>query len=469
MVSQIISNLTYTPNHQQSLVIEALARFCAPLAAARTASGTTPAGPSADCAFILAGYAGTGKSSLTGALVKALDALGIPTVLMAPTGRAAKVFSAYAGHPAYTIHRKIYRHSISGETPGLQQNNASDTLYIVDEASMISADYTPSGSSLLEDLIQYVFAGGNNRLILLGDTAQLPPVGSESSPAMEPDVLRSFGLRISRATLTAVARQDHNSGVLYNATQLRRALAAGDVATLPEIVTSGFSDISTVLPEDLPEALETAYRRDGIDQTLLITRSNQRATDFNLAIRAQILYLENKIERGEQILIAKNNYFYSRRVKNLDFIANGDIAVVSKVYSTEHRYGLQFADVQLTLTDRPVTFDAKVFLTTLTTPTPALSSQQLQELYQNILLDADTFAPETPMPDRIASLRTNPYWNALQVKFAYAVTCHKAQGGQWRNIFVDMGYIHPESASTDLYRWLYTAITRATGSLTILQ
>lgn len=462
MVENILRHLDYIPNRQQSLVIEALARFCAPLVAK-----TPPEGASTDPAFILAGYAGTGKSSLTGALVAALDEMQVPAVLLAPTGRAAKVFGAYARHTAFTIHRHIYRHSLDGGFPGLRENRHDNTLFIVDEASMISGEPSPNGNSLLEDLIQYIFAGVGNRLILLGDTAQLPPVGSESSPAMDPDVLRTFGLKVSRAMLTATVRQDANSGILLNATALRRAMAEGNISLIPKIIIGQHSDTSIVLPEELPEEIETAYRRDGIENTLLITRTNARATAFNKAIREQVLYLDSVISPGEQILIGKNNYFWPRKVKGLDFIANGDIAVVSRVYGYEKKYGLSFADVEITLPDFDTALDCKIVLDTLWSDTPALSYEQLTRLYNELLAD-DSIHNSYDYQARARTVASNPYWNALQVKYAYCVTCHKAQGGQWDNVFVDMGYIHPDSAGLELYRWLYTAITRARRRLTVI-
>lgn len=462
MTEAIISLLPYSPNRQQRLVIEALDRFCHPLL-----EESAPAARTEDHCFILAGYAGTGKSSICGALVAALTSAGVSTMLLAPTGRAAKVFSAFAGKPAYTIHRKIYRHSLDGSFPSLRDNKLDNTLFIVDEASMISGEIAPSGTSLLEDLIHFVFAGTGNRLVFLGDTAQLPPVGAEFSPAMEPEVLRSFGLKVSRAMLTETARQSRDSGILFNATELRREMAAGRTNALPRLDIGSFDDTRLRSPEELPEELETAYRRDGIDATLLITRTNARATAFNRAIRTEVLYLDSLIAKGEQILIAKNNYHWARKVKGLDFIANGDIAIVTDIYGTEKRYGLTFADVAITIPDLSAGIDCKITLDTLGSDTPALTRQQTQDLYYNIMTDDSAF-DTADYNIRARRLQSNPYWNALQVKYAYAVTCHKAQGGQWDNVFVDMGYIHPDAAGLELYRWLYTAVTRARRSLTII-
>jgi exodeoxyribonuclease-5 len=453
----VITQLPYTPNEQQRQVIEVLARFCSP---AHNADGK-------DRVFILNGYAGTGKTSLTGALVRALHFAGLSTVLLAPTGRAAKVFSAFAGQPAYTIHRRIYRHSLNGETPGMQDNNSKNTIFIVDEASMIAGTDEPSGLNLLRDLIHYVYSGQCCRMILLGDTAQLPPVGCEFSAAMDLDALRSYGLTVSRATLTATARQHELSGILANATWQRRAMRQ-DPIPMPQLYTRAYNDVHIVTGEDLPEVLDTAYRRDGIEETILVTRSNYRATEFNRAIRTEVLYLEEEIARGELMLISKNNYHWSKGVKGLDFVANGDIVSVERVHGTETKYGFRFADVTLSMPDREVQFDAKIMLETLNNDYAALPTERLKTLYNAILNDGDLFAAETPYETRIRALRTNPHWNALQVKYAYAVTCHKAQGGQWKNVVVDMGYIPPEAMGLEFYRWLYTATTRAREQLYFL-
>jgi exodeoxyribonuclease-5 len=453
----VITQLPYTPNEQQRQVIEVLARFCSP---AHNADGK-------DRVFILNGYAGTGKTSLTGALVRALHFAGLSTVLLAPTGRAAKVFSAFAGQPAYTIHRRIYRHSLNGETPGMQDNNSKNTIFIVDEASMIAGTDEPSGLNLLRDLIHYVYSGQCCRMILLGDTAQLPPVGCEFSAAMDLDALRSYGLTVSRATLTATARQHELSGILANATWQRRAMRQ-DPIPMPQLYTRAYNDVHIVTGEDLPEVLDTAYRRDGLEETILVTRSNYRATEFNRAIRTEVLYLEEEIARGELMLISKNNYHWSKGVKGLDFVANGDIVSVERVHGTETKYGFRFADVTLSMPDREVQFDAKIMLETLNNDYAALPTERLKTLYNAILNDGDLFAAETPYETRIRALRTNPHWNALQVKYAYAVTCHKAQGGQWKNVVVDMGYIPPEAMGLEFYRWLYTATTRAREQLYFL-
>lgn len=453
----LLEALPYTPTRQQNMLIAALARFCA-----------------ADCsmrerAFVVNGYAGTGKTSLTGALVKALSALKIPVILMAPTGRAAKVFGAFAGIPATTIHRRIYRHDLTGMWTGpgqLSENTARNAVFIVDEASMIGNDSDPErgGQGLLEDLIQYVFSGECCRMILLGDTAQLPPVGCDESPAMSPDMLRSLGLSVSRAVLTETVRQAAGSGILYNATWLRRAMNSAPYPD-PQITLRGFSDVRAVSGDDLLDEITSCYGHDGLGETLIVTRSNRRAVDYNRAVRAQILERDSELCADERLLVVKNNYIWSRKVKGLDFVANGDMAVVNRIYGFESRYGFRFADVSLHLTDRDIDFDCKLLLDTLTSEAPALTRERYAELWQRVITDPELFLPSVPMESRVRQMRTDPYFNALQVKYAYAVTCHKAQGGQWTDVFVDMGYIPPEALGLDFYRWLYTSTTRATGRL----
>lgn len=454
----IVESLPFEPTHQQIGLIAALARYC---------SAATPS----DTVFMLNGYAGTGKTSVTGALVKALPLIGMRAVLLAPTGRAAKVLSAHANHPAWTIHRRIYRHAsvaqgMTGVT-GVAENHSTNTVFIVDEASMISAENN-GGTNLLEDLIHYVFSGVNCRLILSGDTAQLPPPGSEESPAMSPDVLRSMGLRVTRAVITKTVRQSSRSGILYNATRLRRDMLL-DPIPVPRLVVSPFSDVSVTEGEDLQDALDSAYAENGVNDTLLITRSNKRAVQFNLAIRSSILDYETELVKGEPLMIAKNNYFWTREIKEVDFIANGDIAIVEKIYGTESRDGIRYADVALKLPDHGVTLDTKIMLSSLVSEAPGLDPELQRRHMESSLNNPELFAPDTPYEQRFARLKTDPYFNALQVKYAYAVTCHKAQGGQWKSVFVDMGMIQPEAlTSLDFYRWLYTAITRAVESVTYI-
>lgn len=449
---RIYFHLPYEASDQQVELIAALSHFCS-----RESRS--------DSVFLLCGYAGTGKTSLTGALVRALREIDVAVVLMAPTGRAAKVFSFFARYPATTIHRRIYRGQpgemfhFSGE---VADNPLSNAVFIVDEASMIGDDRGLSGKgSLLEDLIHYVYSGVNCKMILLGDTAQLPPVGCAVSPAMDIDVLRSYGLRVSKAVITSIARQKHHSGILYNATWLRKALRV-DPLPLPQLTMRGFGDVRLVEGDELPDQLGDDYSRYGVDNVLVVTRSNKRATSFNLGIRRVNLDIEEELSSGERLLVAKNNYLWSAKIKGLDFIANGDIATVERIYGVEEKYGFRFADVAISLPDHEVEFDCKLLLDTLLSDNASLSQDRFGELYNAIINDPELFTPTTPMSARAKILRRDPYLNALQVKYAYAVTCHKAQGGQWECVYVDMGGILPEGYTVEFYRWLYTAVTRAT-------
>lgn len=451
--------LPYTANKQQSLLIDALARFCS--------SATPP-----ESVFIINGYAGTGKTSLTGALVKALEEVGRPVVLLAPTGRAAKVFSAHSEHPAFTIHRKIYRGptgNISGGFTMMQDNRLSNAVFIVDEASMIGDHESDSGAGgpingLLEDLLQYVFTGDNCRLILLGDIAQLPPVGSTESPAMSPKRYKELGLHVSRAVLTDTVRQARYSGILRNATWLRRAMLV-DPLPAPKLILGRYDDVFVVEGDEVLDAIGDCYRDGGAAATAVITRSNRRATAFNLGIRSRILDYEEELVKGERLLIAKNNYTWAAKIKGLDFIANGDVAVVTAVHSTEEKYGFRFANVTVNLPDRDVDVECRIFLDTLTDESTSLSRERMEALAQARMDDPEVNAPDVPYETRLRRLRTDEYFNALQVKYAYAVTCHKAQGAQWPNVFVDMGGIPAEAQGLDFYRWLYTATSRATSRL----
>ena len=455
---RIYLNLPYDPNSQQIQLIAALAQFCSPQMRDMSV-------------FLLAGYAGTGKTSLTGALVRALREINVPVVLLAPTGRAAKVFGAFARYPASTIHRRIYRGNEAGlMTFGgeVAENTLENAVFIVDEASMIG-DGRGAGDNtdLLEDLIQYVYSGPGCRMILLGGTAQLPPVGCSQSPAMNPDVLRGYGLHVTRAVMTEVVRQKARSGILYNATWLRRAMLREPLPQ-PKLTLDRFPDALTVAGEELEDTISAAFNKYGVGETLLVTRSNKRAVQYNLAIRSRILGMEEELVRGDRLMVAKNNYLWSAKVRGLEFVANGDMAEVESITGTEERYGLRFADVRLRLPDRDISLDCKIMLDTLTGDAPALEQLRFNELYNRLLNDPELFPPAMSVKARMRCLRSDPYLNALQVKYAYAVTCHKAQGGQWPAVFVDIGYVPPEGAGLDLYRWLYTAVTRATTRLYVI-
>lgn len=456
-VRQIENNLPYTPNEEQKELLLRLGDFMFR--------------PESESLFLLKGYAGTGKTSLIGALVKTLDAFQRKSVLLAPTGRAAKVFSGYSGHPAYTIHKKIYRQKVfTGDYEGFQimDNLHKDTLFIVDEASMIAntpADTHIYGTGcLLDDLVEYVYSGEGCRLILLGDSAQLPPVGQENSPALDETHLSGYGLSVETFELHTVARQMQESGILFNATRLRERMFSLPLET-PQIRFGRFDDIQKISGEYLIESISTAYDRDGMDETIIITRSNKRANIFNQGVRNQILYREEELTSGDYLLIAKNNYFWSETYKEIDFIANGDIARVVKVRGRQQLYGFRFADVALYFPDYDVEVEAKIILDTLTTDTPALSAEQNNQLFMSVLEDYFDIPSKR---EKMKKLKSDPYFNALQVKYAYALTCHKAQGGQWKNVFIDMGYIRSDYLGLDFYRWLYTAFTRATERLFLI-
>ena len=456
-VRQIENNLPYTPNEEQKELLLRLGDFMFR--------------PEAESLFLLKGYAGTGKTSLIGALVKTLDAFQRKSVLLAPTGRAAKVFSGYSGHPAYTIHKKIYRQKVfTGDYEGFQimDNLHKDTLFIVDEASMIAntpADTHMYGTGcLLDDLVEYVYSGEGCRLILLGDSAQLPPVGQESSPALDETHSSGYGLSVETFELHTVARQMQESGILFNATRLRERMFSLPLET-PQIRFGRFDDIQRISGEYLIESISTAYDRDGMDETIIVTRSNKRASIFNQGVRNQILYREEELTSGDYLLVAKNNYFWSETYKEIDFIANGDIARVVKVRGRQQLYGFRFADVALYFPDYDVEVEAKIILDTLTTDTPALSAEQNNQLFMSVLEDYFDIPSKR---EKMKKLKSDPYFNALQVKYAYALTCHKAQGGQWKNVFIDMGYIRSDYLGLDFYRWLYTAFTRATERLFLI-
>jgi exodeoxyribonuclease-5 len=423
-----------------------------------------------DQIFVLRGYAGTGKTSLVGALVRTLDQLERRVILLAPTGRAAKVFSHYAGHSAFTIHKKIYRQkAFTGDMTGfqLEPNLHPHTLFIVDEASMI-ANEGLSGATfgtgrLLDDLIHYVYSAEGCRLMLVGDTAQLPPIGEEESPALNPEVLAGYGLQVTLETLTEVVRQRGESGILSNATALRQCIAQDDCFALPRLQAHGFPDVRITPGDELIEAISECYQHAGMDQTIIITRSNKRANQYNEGIRRTILYREEELESGDWLMVAKNNYFWSEGRKDIDFIANGDIAVVRRVRRVREEYGFRFADVVLQFPDYDeVEMEVKILLDTLHTDAPSLTREQNELLFNTILED---YADIPLKRDRMQKMKQDPYYNALQVKYAYAVTCHKAQGGQWSRVFLDQGYLTEDMVNPDFYRWLYTAFTRATEKI----
>ena len=428
--------------------------------------------------MILRGSAGTGKTTLAGAIVQALARLKQKLILLAPTGRAAKVFSLYAGHPAYTIHRRIYRQKTAGDLYAfnLNDNLNRDTLFIVDEASMIanqgSGDSIFGTGCLLDDLMQFVYNGQNCRMLLIGDKAQLPPVGEDESPALTSAVLRGYGMTVYECDLSQVLRQSEDSGILWNATRIRSLLST-DNCQLPQIRLKGFPDIQVVPGDELIETLASSYGRVGIDETMVVTRSNKRANIYNQGIRNTVLDREEELCRGDLLMIVKNNYFWVSQLPSssgegagegaLSFLANGDRAVVQRVRHIHELYGFRFAEVTMTLPDYDdIELTAIVILDSITTEAPALTREQQDQLFNAVLED---YADIPFKADRLKKLKTDRYYNALQIKFAYAVTCHKAQGGQWAHIYLDQGYMTDDMLTPDYIHWLYTAFTRATEKL----
>lgn len=413
--------------------------------------------------FLLKGYAGTGKTSLVAAFVNALTALEYKVVLLAPTGRAAKVFAGYAGHPAFTIHKKIYRQKTATEGEGLFNlgfNSGADTLFLVDEASMISNADTDSnfGSGcLLDDLIEYVYNGRNNRLVLIGDIAQLPPVGLHISPALDRQELEAaYNFKVTEIHLTDIMRQAEESGILYNATQIRSLIGSGKMH--PSLKGIGFPDVFRISGADLLEEIDSCYGKYGEEETMIVCRSNKRANRFNEGIRRTILYREEDFCSGDRIMIVKNNYFWGANYDKIDFIANGDIATVRRVSKRMELHGFQFINASLRIDGYDEEITAWILTDTLTSDYPALTYEQNKALYQAIEND---YADILSKRKRLEKIRENEYYNALQIKFAYAVTCHKAQGGQWDAVFIDQGYLTDDMLNDEYWRWLYTAITRA--------
>ena len=410
--------------------------------------------------MVLRGSAGTGKTTLASAIVRGMLAMKQKLVLMAPTGRAAKVFSNYSGTPAYTIHRRIYRQKTAADLSAfsLGFNAAQDTLFIVDEASMIANADTP----LLDDLIRFVYNYKNCRLLLIGDRAQLPPVGEEESPALIAHVLRGYGMKVYEADLTEVLRQAEDSGILWNATEVRCMMADGR-CELPKIRLDGFPDIVSVPGDELIESLASSFSHVGMDETLVVTRSNKRANIYNQGIRNTVLDREDELCRGDRIMIVKNNYYWvkSEGIEwNISFIANGDIAVVQRVRNVHELYGFRFAEVTMTFPDYDdYELTAITLLDTLTTEAPALTREQQELLYTQVMED---YMDVPYKSERLKKLKDDKYYNALQIKFAYAATCHKAQGGQWAHVYIDQGYMTDDMLTPDYFHWLYTALTRAT-------
>ena len=432
--------------------------------------------------MILRGSAGTGKTTLAGAIVRTMVALKQKLILLAPTGRAAKVFSLNAGHAAYTIHRRIYRQKSAGDLSSfnLNDNLNRDTLFIIDEASMIAnqgyGDSAFGSGCLLDDLMQFVYRlaegrllpegrknGMNCRMLLIGDKAQLPPVGEDESPALMADVLRCYGMKVYECDLNQVLRQSEDSGILWNATMIRQMVTHEEMTRLPQIRLQGFADVQVVPGNELIDELSTSYHRVGLDDTIVVTRSNKRANIYNQGIRNMVLDRDEELCRGDQLMIVKNNYFWTEGSKDISFLANGDRAVVQRVRNVHELYGFRFAEVTLLFPDYDdYELTATVILDSLTTEAPSLTHDQQEQLFNAVMED---YADVPLKADRIKKLKSDRYYNALQIKFAYAVTCHKAQGGQWAHVYLDQGYMTDDMLTPDYIHWLYTAFTRATEKL----
>lgn len=455
IAGQIYAKISFDATVSQKKVVENLSEYLS--------------SPDYSSIFILNGYAGTGKTTLIAALVQVLRAMNITCVLLAPTGRAAKVLAQYSGTEAHTIHKRIYRQRTNADYESkysLDINREKGCVFIVDETSMLS-DSTPDGQifgsgSLLEDLITYVRSGRQCRLILVGDDAQLPPVGADRSPALDAAAMRSYG-EVVYSSMTDVVRQDAASGILRNATALRQMLERGEVE-VPHIDLN-YPDIESIGGGEFLECLEDAYARYGRDETIVITRSNKRANRFNEGIRRYILSAEEQIESGDRLMVVKNNYYYTERMEKspMSFIANGDIALLKRIRRFEDFYGFHFADAVLSFGDYGDTeIECKILLDTLSSESPSLTREQSRQLFDEVEKD---YMDTASRLKRFRQIRENPHYNALQVKFAYAVTCHKAQGGQWRAVFVDRCLFGDEPMTRDMLRWLYTAVTRATEKL----
>ena len=451
LIEKTISFLPYTPNQWQMTLISSLSSF------------VTTRGPRD--VFLLNGYAGTGKTSIVGALVKAMDELKLKSVILAPTGRAAKVASEYSSKPASTIHKRIFRGN--SVDPGnmnffLAENRTSDAVFFIDEASMIS-DQSDSTRSLLSLLCHHVYSAPGNAMIFIGDIAQLPPVGQTESLAMNPQRLLKLGLNPVSYSLTTPARQAKESGLLYNATVIRHFIFSKFPPYKFRMFATGFPDVQVTDFSEFIDKLSASWASVGIEETLIITRSNIRANKINNAIRGRIRFAESPLERGDRVVISKNDYYWSKINKISTFIANGDVGEVTWVGRTEKKYGRWFADIELRFPNLEATFAAKVMLRSLASEGPAIPRLEMERLY-NVVLDSY----EGELSHKIKGAIEDPYYNALQMKYAYCVTCHKAQGGQWKHVYIDLSSISEEAYGTDFFRWLYTAVTRATDKIFLI-
>jgi exodeoxyribonuclease-5 len=418
-----------------------------------------------DALLIVRGYAGTGKTTAISAYVELLDEIKRKSVLLAPTGRAAKVLSSYSGRQAYTIHKKIYRQRSSKDGFGrfvLDNNLHIQTVFIVDEASMISnqkQDGSVFGSGcLLDDLLEYVYNGKGCKLLLVGDSAQLPPVGLDLSPALSRESIQRYSDTIAEAELREVMRQKKESGILHNANLVRNRIETGDYS-MPVFKLNAFDDIVRVGGPDLIEVIANSYSKYGLTETVIVNRSNKRANQYNRGIRNSILGREEELVPGDLLMVVKNNYYWIMEEPEIDFIANGDIIEVLHIHKYQELYGYHYADCTVRLIDYDKEVELKIMLDVLYEETPALNNEKSREMFYTILEDYSNLKSRKK---QFEGVRGNEYFNAIQVKYAYAVTCHKSQGGQWKSVFIDQGYIPKESLDKEYMRWLYTAITRAT-------
>lgn len=421
--------------------------------------------------FLLKGYAGTGKTTLVSALINTLPKIKMRSILLAPTGRAAKVLAGYSGKPAYTIHKKIYRlytRKDGSVRITLNKNLHKNTIFFVDEASMIPDRNNDSKGfaqhSLLDDLVEYVYSGENCKMILIGDTAQLPPVGLSISPALDDDLLRSsYSLDLYSDELTEVVRQEQSSGILHNATSLREKIAVEDLE-FPYFSTNQLPQVFRITGNELEEALMDTFNGRSTEESVVITRSNKRANIYNREIRRRILYQYDELSAGDYMMVVKNNYYWLPGESKAGFIANGDVIEILKVKGIEDMYGFRFASATVRLIDYPDEDDLEVMLLldTVTSESASLTWDENQKLFNAVMED---YMDINSKRKRVEEIKKNPYFNALQVKFSYSLTCHKTQGGQWDNVFVEQGFFNDDMLSVDYLRWLYTALTRATKQL----
>ncbi len=425
-----------------------------------------------DNVLIVNGYAGTGKTSAIAAFIKTMKSFSIPFVLMAPTGRSAKVLSNYTHESTHTIHKQIYRQKSLTNGVGsftINKNDNSDTFFIIDEASLISTDSQGSifgSGDLLGDLFEYLSQKEGNKLILIGDDAQLPPISCDRSPALDVDFMKRFG-NVKYLELRSVVRQAEESGILFNATILRKSIEKGDVSTFPKLQFEKFEDVKKIGGSELIDALNDSIDKYGIDDTVVLCRSNKRANKYNAGIRSMVLYREEQLGKGDKLMVVKNCYQFEKtnatsQEHELEFIANGDVGELMKISNYQDRYGLHFADAILSFPDyNNIEIKTKVILDTLNSETASLSFEQQKALYEGVYADYDNIKTKRK---RNSAVREDKYYNALQIKYASAITCHKSQGGQWSSVFVDNSVWGDELSINDL-KWLYTAITRAVKKL----